>query len=242
MEAPRIHSQACPWLVGSGQTLTTVLILFCPTLAPLLATAWSYVWTLSKGLCVSGAIFVALLIIACFRLQSRIDEDHNSAPNLIARGTSYLITNVGADFYHLRIANDPVGILDRQTAQRLAGTVQICDAGGKPMVPARVHRWAASPQNIPLPQVADSQLPIDIEPNGMEHLFDVALKFEGDSAFFTHNNESVSKYGYRDPSYGFEPGIYIAVISIQGLNTRATFRCKIVNLGAAHKLDVQVME
>jgi len=84
------------------------------------------------------------------------------------------------------------------------------------------------------------QLPIDIDANGIEHSLDIVHKFDGDSDFFTHNNESVARYGYKDPNYKFGPGTYLANVDIKGKNIAATFRCKIVNLGANNKLDVSV--
>jgi hypothetical protein len=147
-------------------------------------------------------------------------------------------TNVGADFYHLRIANEPNGIVERETAERLAGTVQICDENGIPLGPERVHRWAASAQIPGYPSKADLDLAIDIDPNGISHLFDIALKYEEDAKFYTHNNQSVAQHGYRDPQFGFGPGTYIAVIKIKGKNAIAIFRCRILNPGANRKLTV----
>lgn len=174
--------------------------------------------------------------------NTALEDKINSAPNLVACRTSDARTNVGADFYHLKIANDPTGTLNRQTAEKVVGTVQICDQYGQPLAPARVHRWAASPYIPGFPNASDLQLPIDIDANGIEHSFDVVLKFEEESEFFTHNNESVARYGYKDPNYKFGPGTYIANIDIKGKNIAAKFRCKIVNLGANSKLDVSVLQ
>ena len=182
-----------------------------------------------------------LLFVALYKLQEQIDAEHDSAPNLVVRVSSPLRTNVGADFYHLNIANVPKGIFARQTAEKVAGTVEICAEDGQPLRPPRVHRWAASPQIPGLPQVADLQLPIDIDPNGVEHRLDIVLKFDGDSDFYTHNNESVAKYGFKDPEYRFGPGPYIANIRIQGKNAAARFSCRIVNSGANSKLSITLI-
>jgi hypothetical protein len=165
-----------------------------------------------------------------------------SAPQLAAQGISSTATNVGAEFHHIKIANLPKGSLGRQTAEKVAGTVEICDENGKSLALRRIHRWAGSPQVPGFPYVADLQLPIDIEPNGISHPLDVVLKFDGDLDFFTHNNESVAKYGYRDPNYQFPPGTYIASISVSGKNVVAQFRCRIINRGRNTKLDVQLLD
>jgi len=165
----------------------------------------------------------------------------HSAPQLVARGVTFGRTNIGADFYHLKIINDPKGALHRETAEKVAGTVQICDEKGTPLVPARLHRWAASPFIPGRPHQSDLQLPIDIDANGVEHSFDIAHKFDADSAFYTHNNESVAKYGYRDPNYGFEPGTYIVNVDIKGKNTAAAFKCKITNCGVNEKLQIELI-
>lgn len=170
-----------------------------------------------------------------------LEEILNSAPRLIARRISDSRTNIDADFYHLRIANDPTGTQRRQTAEKVAGTVEIRDEHGTVVAPIRVHRWAASPFIPGFPEKSDLQLPIDIDANGMEHSLDIAHKWEDESDFFTHNNESVAKYGYKDPNYKFGPGTYVAAIKITGKNTSADFRCKIINRGPHSKLDIAVI-
>jgi hypothetical protein len=87
---------------------------------------------------------------------------------LVQRGISHLRTNIAANFYHLRIANQPNGIRDKNVAESVAGTVTICDQAGNYLVPARVHRWAASPQvgEVGIDQKADRYLALDIEPYG----------------------------------------------------------------------------
>jgi len=118
----------------------------------------------------------------------------------------------------------------------------MCDEQGHPLAPERIHRWAASAQIPGLPNKADLELAINIDPNGISHPFDLALKFDSDSAFYTHNNESVAKYGYRDPTYGFNPGTYMAIVKIRGKNTgTTTFRCRIVNRGVNEKLQITAL-
>lgn len=105
----------------------------------------------------------------------------------------------------------------------------------------RVHRWSASPFIPGFPDKSDLQLPIDIDANGMEHGFDIVHKWENEADFFTHNNQSVALYGYRDPNYKFGTGTYIAKIGIKGTNTTAKFKCKIVNRGANTKLEISML-
>lgn len=195
-------------------------------------------WTVTQGVIASSLIFAVMATIGAYRLQKKSDDDHDSIPHLVAKGTSDLHTNVGADFYHLQIANEPRGVLDRKTAEKLAGTVQICDEGGTPLAPARIHRWAASAQIPGYPSKADLELAIDIDPNSIPHLFDIALKYQGEADFYTHNNQSVAQHGYRDPHFRFGPGKYIAVIDITGRNASARFRYRIVNSGVNSKLSL----
>jgi hypothetical protein len=222
--------------------VSLVGILF-PTLRPLYDkyAAQQHHWTVMQGVIFSCAAFGLLALFGAYRLQMQVDSEHDSMPRLVQCGTSDMRTNVGADFYHLRVANEPKGIAGRETAKRLAGTVQICDENEIPLGPERIHRWAASAQIPGYPSKADLDLAIDIDPNGIPHLFDIALKFQEDAEFYTHNNQSVAQQGYRDPQFRFGPGTYIAVIKIKGSNANATFRCRIVNPGMNRKLTVTPM-
>jgi hypothetical protein len=141
------------------QTVISLIGIFTPTLLGFINkhAGWTTQWTLTKGIWTSLVVLSLLLFVAVYKLQNQIDVEHDSAHNLVARISSPIRTNVGADFYHLNIANAPKGILARQTADKVAGTVQICDEDGQPLMPARIHRWAASPQIPGLPQVADLQ-------------------------------------------------------------------------------------
>jgi hypothetical protein len=187
-----------------------------------------------------SAIFVAgaQAFYALIQINRNLEKQLAAAPRLVEKGTSEIRSNIQADFHYLRVANDPEGSQQRETAKKVAGTVSIFDNLGKLLAPARVHRWAASPQIPGYPATADLQLPIDIDANGIGHPLDVAHKWENEADFYTHNNESVAKHGFKDPNYKFGPGKYTAEIELKGMNTKAVIACQIVNRGPNTKLEI----
>lgn len=197
-----------------------------------------------------GTAFCAA-VLAMYRLQKQYDHALDSVPRLVATIGSREATihsnskPIGRPrFYHLRIANAPTGTLDRKTAERVAGRVQILNAKREAIAPERLHRWADAPSVLEVGKLADHMQGIDIAPNLIEYPLDLVLKYDEDDHFYTHNNDtSVSRWrDFRDPEFKFGPGTYIARARIAGINIVAEFECEIQNEGKGEKLKLRIIK
>jgi hypothetical protein len=192
------------------------------------------------------------------RLQLRLD----GAPKLVCKGVSShgnpLVMNevemtgsplvattrqriVGTPtFYHMKIANEPVGTIDRKTAEKVAARVQVFHENGTPAADERLHRWEDSPGPVEAGKQADRMVPLDIPPSGVEYNLDIAMKYENDDAFYTPNNETALQGipGWREKQFEFPPGTYIAKIRLQGTNVVSEIECRIVNKGKGSQLEI----
>ena len=196
-------------------------------------------------------VFVAV-VSAAYRLQKTLDTATDEAPKLIVTGVSKH-ENVpihdgrghvfgSPTFYHVKLANKPVGTLNRPTARKVAGRVQIFDINGKAIGEDRLHRWKHSPGPLEVGKHADVMLAEDILPNGVEWYFDIAMKYEADDNFYTPNNDTaITHSDCRDPAIAFGPGTYIARMEFLGENLSAVVKCRIQNEGAGKPLIIEVV-
>ncbi len=166
-----------------------------------------------------------------------VREDDMSSSPLVSRDRV-----IGRPFfYHLKIANEPTGTVDRKVAEKVAGRVQIFHENGTPAAKERLHRWETSPGPQEVGKSADQQVAIDIPPNGVECNLDIALKYEAEDSFYTHNNDTAmwhGQSGWRDEEFKFPPGTYIAKVHLSGTNVVTDLRCQIVNKGVGSKLEI----
>jgi hypothetical protein len=145
-------------------------------------------------------------------------------------------------FYHLKIANEPTGTIERKVAKKVAGRVQMFHENGTPAARERLHRWENSPGPREVGKSADQLVAIDIPPNGIECNLDIAMKYESEDSFYTPNNETAMRIadapGWREEDFKFPPGIYIAKVHLSGINVVTDLRCQIVNKGVGSKLEI----
>lgn len=143
-------------------------------------------------------------------------------------------------FYHVRIANEPTGIVNRAIAQQVAARVQMFHENGTAAAAERLHRWEDSPEVQQVQKQADRLLPLDIPPSGVEYKLDIAMKYDGDDCFYTPNNETVinGSRDWREHDFAFPPGVYLARVHLQGANVSTEMRFQIVNKGKGPKLEI----
>jgi hypothetical protein len=218
---------------------------------------------------VIGALIVAFFWVfeSSYRHSRGLEEKLDGAPKLVCKGISFHKNAISGPelsgspavptgnmviigtpmFYHLHIVNEPTGITDRKVAEKVAGRVQIFHENGTPAANERLHRWEDSPvPNDPqVGKMADSMIPRDISPSGVEYRLDIAMKYDDEDDFYTPNNETVFKevygwgrYGWREEEYTFPPGTYIAQIHLSGANVSKNLRCQIVNKGKGSELEI----
>lgn len=208
------------------------------------------------------ALLAALIAIlaAAYRIQKALDDTLTGLPKLVCKRVTHRpspIIRRSVDttsspvtvrqeivgmpvFYHLNIANEPTGMSDRRTAEKVAGRVQIFHEAGEPAANERLHRWADSPGpgDPGAGKQADRLLPLDIPPSGVEYKFDIAMKYDDDDAFYTPNNETVlaGSLDWREDDFKFPPGNYVANVRLQGPNVVTLMRFRIVNKGSGSRL------
>jgi hypothetical protein len=240
-----------PGLWDAGQTVITLLLLIVPSVAPLLTQLWSDAWTLRRGVAISAVMLILLLFVACYRVQKELDDARDSIPKLVCKGVSFInqpIKNMQTGqvvgmpvFYHLRFENIPTGTVDRHTARKVGGTVELFGSDGALICERKLHRW----ENQPAPNVAgksaDLMQPLDIPPSGVECKLDIAMKYADEDDFYTPTNDSVNYGGFRDHRYQFRVGEYTASIRLKGENVDAEFKCKIINTGKGNNLRIIVI-
>ncbi len=229
--------------------------------------AWDAAWKLPKfgwEVWIIGLLMITVLMIfeGSYRHTRSLEAKLDGVPKLVCKGVSFhdnpiVVTEIRlADspavpqawqrivgrptFYHLRIANEPAGITDRQTAEKVAARVQISREDGTSAANERLHRWEDSPGPAEAGKSADRLLPLDIPPSGTEYMLDIAMKYLDDDAFYTPNNETVLKASpdWREKDFEFPSGIYIAKIRLQGNNVDTVLKCRIVNEGSGKPLEI----
>jgi hypothetical protein len=194
--------------------------------------------------------------------KQRLDDVLEGVPKLVCKGVSWDDTAIVGNemelqgspptpilrktiigvptFYHLRIANEPTGLINRKVAEKVAARVQLFHENGTPAANERLHRWKDSPGPAEAGKMADRLLPVDIPPSGVEYELDIAMKYDDDDAFYTPNNETVMRrsLGWREKDFEFPIGIYIAEIHFRGPNVVSNLKCQMVNKGKGTKLEI----
>jgi len=231
-----------------AQRLIAILVIIAATLA---AINGNWNWTLTKGFLASASLLVAATFVATYRLQKQIDDMRDGVPNLICTGTSHDTVPIrhivtGAiygipTFYHIKIANEPRGSVDKEVAKMVSGRVEILLPDRTQVCALKLHRWRHSAGPAEAGKSADILQSQDIQPNGIEVLLDIAMKYDAEDAFYTPTNDTVEKGydGWRDTRYEFKPGEYIARIRLVGSNVATTLECRIINKGSGKKLELQ---
>jgi hypothetical protein len=221
---------------------------------------WRWYWW------VIGALIVVLVWVfeGAYHHTRRLHEKLDGTPKLVCKGVSSHYQPISANhieligspevtttvrriignpvFYHLKIANEPIGVTDRKTAENVAARVQIFHESGTPAAKERLHRWEHSPGPAEGNwKTADTLIPIDIPPSGVEYKLDIAMKYDEDDAFYTPNNETVlnGSSDFREENFKFPPGTYIARVHLRGNNVASDLGYQIVNNGRGTPLNIK---
>lgn len=245
------------------QSIVSFLVIIAPTLAGIFRKLKGPEgWTLRDGFFASIGLFAVAVAVAAYRIQEKLDDILEGVPKLVCKGASFhdnpIVRNsmemegspavpvlrsriVGTPtFYHLRITNEPTGVIDRKVAEKVAARVQVFHENGTPAAKERLHRWEHSPGPAEAGKSADQLLPLDIPPSGIECNLDIAMKYDEDDSFHTPNNETVMRGSpdWREEDFKFPPGIYVAEIRFRGANVVSNLKCQIVNKGKGSKLEI----
>lgn len=234
-----------------GQRLLLILAVLAPTLAGAISGFAEWInLSFARGVLYSVCLLGLLLFIAAYRLQNQIDDMRDSVPRLVYTGTSYdtvPIRNLATGaiygiptFYHVGVANKPRGQIDKQVAKMVAGMVEILSADKAQVCPPKLHRWRHSAGPAEVGKSADILQSQDIQPNEIEVLLDIAMKYDDEDEFYTPTNDTVVKgyRGWRDDRYRFAKGEYIARIRLVGSNVDRVIKCNIVNRGKGARLQI----
>jgi hypothetical protein len=229
------------------EKIVTFLIIFAPSLASIKERLLS----VRTGLLVTAGLAMVATIIAAYRIQKELDEIRDATPKLVAKGISHRDATIHdgrgtvfgtPTFYHLKIANEPTGTVDRKNAENVAARVGLLSMSRKFISSDRLHRWAHAPGPMEAGKSADYFQGLNIGPNGIEYLLDLAMKYDGDEEFYTATNDTATKYlDFRDKEFKFGKGEYIASVRLAGTNVLTTIECRIVNLGKGKKLHIEVL-
>lgn len=146
-----------------------------------------------------------------------------------------------------RIRNDPPKHRDARATAGKAITeltfFEIDDGEPRTDGPKLTARWSDNeqPGNRPLTvSIADLRLR-DLEPNGDQHLIDVALKYRGDDAMYAFNDESIrASLDWREPRYKLMAEYYRVHLRVTGMNMNVPFECDLLlhNLGRGKSMEI----
>lgn len=231
-----------PGFWDKGQTIITILLIIAPSATPVLTSAQTDLLTINRGLEISAVMLILLLFVASYQLQKQLDDALDGTPKLVCKGVASNANQPVQNsqtgqiygtpvFYHLRVENMPTGKVDRHTARKIAGTVEMFDGSNHSLCPRKLHRWEQQPGPAEAGKSADLMQPLDIPPSGVECKLDIGMKYTDENDFYTPTNESTQYLGFRDPRYKFGPGTYIASVRLSGENVDTLFHCKIINGG-----------
>lgn len=97
-----------------------------------------------------------------------------------------------AAFAGAAVANEPPADFPGLTAEKTAATISIFDDEGNPLIDRKLGRWSASKQAHERDRIgyALDHLAEDIDPNGIPHPLDVAMKYPNDEDCFFYNDDN----------------------------------------------------
>jgi hypothetical protein len=146
-----------------------------------------------------------------------------------------------------RIRNDPPKHRDaRATAGKAITELTFFEIdNGEPRTDGLelTARWSDNeqPGNRPLTVSIADLRSRDLEPNGDQHLIDVALKYLGDDAMYAFNDESIrASLDWRDPRYKLTAEYYRVHLRVTAMNMNTPFHCDLLlhNLGRGKSMEI----
>jgi hypothetical protein len=124
------------------------------------------------------------------------------------------------DFVRVFVANDPPAGAVGAVAEKVFANVAFVAVKGDTAL-EMLARWAEAPQRAQTGHVGisldDAQL--DIEPNGLAHPLDIAMKRRGDICFYAVNSENSAATEFCLPKHELTYPEYIVRVSLRGSNT-----------------------
>jgi len=138
-------------------------------------------------------------------------------------GTTVLMRHVNVlhDFVRVNVANDPPAGIIGGTAEKVVARISFVAEDGATPVHQMLGRWAETPQRMETGRVGISleEVQLDIEPNGLPHPIDVAMRKPGEASCWAFNDENATALELRLPKHELIQPRYTVHVSIRGSNT-----------------------
>lgn len=128
-----------------------------------------------------------------------------------------------SNFVRVQIANDPPAGLRGQRAERVAAHITFAKPDGSVLIDRMLGRWAETPQQIETGRLGLSleEAQLDIDPNGVPHPLDVAMKQPADMDCFAFNFENSQAADLRLEKQRLHGRELLVKIVLRGANTPA---------------------
>jgi hypothetical protein len=147
-------------------------------------------------------------------------------------------------FARIGIKNNPPAGSKGLKAEKVAAFVTF-ERDGAPVVSDMVGRWSETDQRAETGRLGISleSAQLDIEPNGLRHPLDIAMKDPDDSSCYAYNEDNSSGVGLRLPSRELVGEEFTVHVQLRGSNTdeiSASFLLK--NGGAGSGISLERIE
>jgi hypothetical protein len=149
-----------------------------------------------------------------------------------------------ADFARVVVTNDPAG-KPGEIAQRVIARLKVSDVDGNELLRA-TGRWAEqrqAPESLRIGMDKEA-IPIDLDPNALEHELDIAFKYPQDANCYVYNNDNGQYAGdLRYRKHELAGKQFRVDVELQGSNVgpvRASFLLE--NGGANGSLQLTAVE
>jgi hypothetical protein len=138
-------------------------------------------------------------------------------------GTSVLVrhVNVQHEFVRVNVANDPPAGAVGAAAEKVVARITFTADDGSMPVHEMLGRWAETPQRMETGRVGISleEVQLDIEPNGLPHPIDIAMRKPGETSCWAFNDENSTALDLQLPTHELIQPRYLVRVSVRGSNT-----------------------
>lgn len=124
------------------------------------------------------------------------------------------------EFARINVVNDPPAGSPGATAERVTATITFRADDGRHPVQGMVGRWAETPQRGETGRwgISLEEAQLDVDPNGLWHPIDIAMKKPGDSSCFAFNYENSTVADLKIPKHELNESSYLVQVTLRGSN------------------------
>ena len=136
-------------------------------------------------------------------------------------GQPLVTAPVPHEFVRVLVANDPPEGVAGESARKVIGRITFVSVDGEHAIDELLGRWSGAPQPVETglwgPTLEDFQA--DIEPNGLRHAFDIAMKRPHDDVVYAYSDKNNRAPDLCLPEHRLPDAEYRVIVLFRGSNT-----------------------